>query len=220
MSAGRHDPVIDEYAHGPQATTEATRRALELVAAGDPDVIVLVEGVSDQVAVETLARRREFDLELHGVVVVPVGGAHGLERQLRRLGAGPHARRFVGLFDVAEESWVLRALRRSGVASPTGRADLAASGFFVCEADLEDELIRAAGVDLIMEVIDAAGEARSLRTLQKQSHWRDQPVYAQLRRFFTSQSRRKLRYARLLVDAIPVASAPPPLAAVLDRAGS
>jgi hypothetical protein len=30
-------------------------------------------------------------------------------------------------------------------------------GFYACEADLEDELIRALGADAVMEVIEARG---------------------------------------------------------------
>lgn len=213
----RHDPVLDEYAHGPQATVEANERALDHVAATDPDVLILVEGVSDQVAVETLAAARELDLELLGAAVVPVGGAQGLERHLHRFAAGTDARRVIGLYDAAEESWVIRAVRRSGVANPVDRAGLADIGFFVCDADLEDELIRAAGVDVVEQVIDEAGELRALGTLRKQSAWREQPAEAQLRRFFSAQARRKTRYARLLVEALPPERAPQPLRSVLDR---
>jgi predicted ATP-dependent endonuclease of OLD family len=35
---------------------------------------VLVEGISDQIAVETLAGRRDQDLDAKGVVVLPIGG--------------------------------------------------------------------------------------------------------------------------------------------------
>jgi hypothetical protein len=51
-----------------------------------------------------------------------------------------------GLCDAAEEGYFRRALARAGVGSPLSRADMEALGFYVCGADLEEELIRALGV--------------------------------------------------------------------------
>ena len=47
-----------------------------------PRAVVLVEGTSDAVAVETLAERRERDLPADGVVIVPIGGAQAIGRFL------------------------------------------------------------------------------------------------------------------------------------------
>ncbi|MGI9016357.1 MAG: TOPRIM nucleotidyl transferase/hydrolase domain-containing protein [Euzebya sp.] len=44
--------------------------------------VVLVEGVSDQVAVESLAARYGRDLTSEGVQVIPMGGAMGIGRFL------------------------------------------------------------------------------------------------------------------------------------------
>ena len=46
--------------------------------------IVLVEGISDQIALETLAVRRGRDLAAERVVIVPTGGAHGVRRMQRQ----------------------------------------------------------------------------------------------------------------------------------------
>jgi len=51
--AGR---LLHDYVHGPAAATEATARALEKAAAAR--AVVLVEGISDQIAVETPAAPR------------------------------------------------------------------------------------------------------------------------------------------------------------------
>lgn len=48
--------------------------------------VVLVEGLSDQAAIEALAVRRGRDLAAEGVAVVPMGGAHAIGPSLRRLG--------------------------------------------------------------------------------------------------------------------------------------
>jgi hypothetical protein len=41
----------------------------------EPSTVLLVEGASDQVALETLARRRGRDLGAEGVAIAPMGGA-------------------------------------------------------------------------------------------------------------------------------------------------
>jgi hypothetical protein len=61
--------LLDGYVHGPAAATEATARALTKVAAAE--AVVLAEGISDQIAVETLAARRGRTLGAERVVVLP-----------------------------------------------------------------------------------------------------------------------------------------------------
>jgi hypothetical protein len=88
-------------------------------------------------------------------------------------------------------------------------------GFFVCDPDLEAELIRALGADAVLEVAEAQGDLGAFRTLQKQAAWQGRPVEAQLRRWLGSGGRRKIRYARLLVDALDLDRVPRPLDRVL-----
>ena len=45
-----------------------------------PRGVILVEGVSDQMALEALARRRGRNLEAEGISVVPMGGATNIRR--------------------------------------------------------------------------------------------------------------------------------------------
>ena len=90
-------------------------------------------------------------------------------------------------------------------------------GFYVCVADLEDELIRSLGAAAVERVVDAQGELRSFRTLQKQAAWQGRTTEEQLRRFMGSGARRKIRYARLLVDALDLAQVPRPLDRVLAQ---
>jgi hypothetical protein len=81
----------------------------------------------------------------------------------------------------------------------------------VCDADLEDELIRALGVSGVERVVERAGDLRALRSLQKQPAQRDRAAEDQVRRFLGSGSGRKVRYARLLVEALAPAQVPRPL---------
>jgi hypothetical protein len=90
-------------------------------------------------------------------------------------------------------------------------------GFYVCHADLEDELIRALGADSVEEVVAAQGDLRSFRTLQKQPAWQGRSKEEQLHRFMGSGGRRKTRYARLLVEALKPSRVPRPLELVLTR---
>jgi len=66
-------------------------------------------------------------------------------------------------------------------------------------------------------VIEAAGEAQSLRLLARMPAQRGWPRTAVLRRFLTSRSGRKERYATLLVEALEPDRVPAPLTAVLGR---
>jgi hypothetical protein len=180
--------------------------------------VVLVEGISDQHALEALAERRGRSLEAEGVSVVPIGGAQAIGRFLDRFGPRGLGVRLAGLCDVAEEDEFKRALERAGLGSNLTRADMEQLGFYVCVADLEDELIRSLGAASVERVIDAQGDLGSFRTLQKQPAWRGQPSEAQLRRFMGSGGRRKIRYARLLVDALDLTQVPRPLDRVLAHA--
>ena len=88
-------------------------------------------------------------------------------------------------------------------------------GFYVCEADLEEELISALGVAAVERVIDSHGDLGSFRTLQKQPQWQGRRTEDQLRRFMGSGGRRKIRYAQFLVEALDPANVPRPLDRVL-----
>jgi hypothetical protein len=177
--------------------------------------VVLVEGVSDQVAVETLAERLGRNLHAEGVSVVPIGGAQAIGAFLEQFGPNGLDARLAGLCDAGEERDFQRGLERAGLGSDLTRAEMEALGFYVCVADLEDELIRALGAAAVEVVVNAQGELGPFRTLQKQPAWRGRPREEQLRRFMGSGGRRKIRYARLLVEALDLTEVPRPLDLVL-----
>src|SRR4051812_9454551 len=124
-----------------------------------PSAAVLVEGVSDQRAVEALAARRGRDLAAEGVAVVPIGGAGNIRRFLETF----KGVRLAGLCDAAQEGDFRLAVERAGLGSDLGRA-----GFYVCDADLEDELIRCLGPARVETIIEAEGELGRFRTFQNQ----------------------------------------------------
>jgi Overcoming lysogenization defect protein-like, TOPRIM domain len=175
----------------------------------DPRTVVLVEGVSDRLALETLAARRGRKLDAEGIAVVPMGGAQAIGRFLELFGPRGAGLGLAGLCDAREERDFRRALERAGFGSALGRAEMERLGFFVCEADLEDELIRALGTPAVVRLIDEQGHLGSFRTLQKQPEWRGRPTEEQLRRFMGSGGSRKIRYASLLVGALDLDSQVP-----------
>ena len=187
------------YVSGPAATTEATARALAKI--GRAQTVMLVEGLSDQIALETLAAGRGRDLGAEGVVILPIGGAHAATRYLTRLGPQGAGLRLAGLCDLREQEIFRRGLAVAGVGTPRTSVEMERLGFFVCVDDLEDELLRAVGATGVEALFDSQGDLGSFRSLQGQPAWRGQEAGAQMRRFLSSGSRRKLRYARLLVQA-------------------
>jgi hypothetical protein len=177
--------------------------------------VVLVEGMSDELAVERLAQRRGRDLHAEGISVVPMGGAGNIETFLDRYGPSGLGLRLAGLCDAAEAEQFRRGLERAGLGSNLTSDDMERLGFYVCVADLEDELIRALGSATVEEILDSQRELGSFRTFQRQPAWRGCAVEDQLRRFIGAFSGRKILIAPVLVDAVDLTHVPRPLERVL-----
>jgi len=155
------------------------------------DTVVLVEGVSDVAALEALGIRRD------GLLIAPLGGATNVGTFARAFAGSPVE--VVGLCDVGEERFFAKALDE----------------YFVCDADLEDELIRALGIERTERVIALQGDLAALRTFQNQPAQRSRTPQQQLRRFMGTLSGRKEKYGRALVEGLVIV--PAPLAALRDR---
>jgi hypothetical protein len=180
--------------------------------------VVLVEGTSDEAALHALAERMGIDLNAHRVGVVAMGGATNIGRHLERFGPHGDDLQLAGLCDIGEVRAFRRALERAGVGPAGSIEEMEQLGFFVCDADLEDELIRTLGADRVEQVIHAAGETTIWRTFQRQPAQRGRTDLQQLRRFMGTKSGRKIRYGRLLVEALDLTAVPRPLAGVVERA--
>jgi hypothetical protein len=178
--------------------------------------IVLVEGVTDELALTLAARRSGRDLEAEGVSVVPINGVHAIGRFLQRLSVEEPAANLAGLYDEGEEGVIHRALERAGYGRSLDRSGLERAGFFACSADLEDELVRAAGVTLVSRLIELAGDTQPWDTFRKQHAWQGRPVDHQFRRFIRSVSSRNSRYIRAIVQTIDPSELPRPLRLLLD----
>src|SRR5580698_2246873 len=178
--------------------------------------VVFVEGVSDASAVQALAAKAGRDLPAEGVLVLAMGGATNIGHYLDRFGPGGLDLPLAGLCDAGEEHDFIRALQRAGLGTSIDRAGLERLGFFVCVADLEDELIRSLGVGQVAEMIEAQGEGKRLRTFLKQPAHRTELSAEQLRRFIGCRSGAKERYARVLTEALAPAQVPRPLEGLLS----
>ena len=188
---------------------------VDLAAALGSRAVMLVEGMSDQAALEALAERRGRALRSEGISIVQMGGATNIDRFLDLLGLHGGGIKLAGLCDAAEEGYFRRALERAGLGSGLSRTEMEALGFYVCAADLEDELIRALGAASVEEIIQAQGDMRSFRTFQKQRAQQGRSPEMQLHRFMGTRSGRKSLYARLLVGALELTQVPRPLDGVL-----
>ena len=164
--------------------------------------VVLVEGDSDRRALETLALRQRLDLRAEGVVIEAMGGVTNVRAYVRRY----HEMLRASMCDAAEENLVRRALERAGLDPEIVSA---------CDADLEDELIRALGVEAVEQVIEAQGDLESFRKMQQQPAQRERTIEQQLHRFMGTKGGRKIAYAPLLVEALDLDRVPRPLDDVL-----
>jgi hypothetical protein len=182
----------------------------------DAQAVILVEGVSDQLALEALATRRGQNLDARGISVVAMGGATNIGSFLKRFGPQGLGVRLAGLCDANEEGDFRRGLARAGLGANLTRTEMERLGFYVCVADLEDELIRALGAAVVEQVVEAQGELDAFRTFQHQPEWRGRTTEEQLRRFFGTKGGRKIQSAAVLVGALDLNRVPRPLDRVLE----
>ncbi|GAA2959587.1 MULTISPECIES: TOPRIM nucleotidyl transferase/hydrolase domain-containing protein [Streptomycetaceae] len=180
--------------------------ARELAARLPVRTAVLLEGPSDAAAVSALAASRGRDLAAEGICVLPMGGAMGVGRFARLLGPPGLGLRLTGLCDEAEVRYYARGLERASAAQQE---------FFVCAADLEDELIRALGVTQVEQLVRAEGDLRALQTFMGQPAQRGRTSQQQLRRFLGTKKGRKIHYGRVLVEALEPDRVPAPLHGLL-----
>jgi hypothetical protein len=154
--------------------------------------LVIVEGESDRAALETLADRLGATIE-----VVSVGGSKGVRRE-----AALHpGERLIGLVDIGERRDFERVLDE----------------VYVCDLDLEDELVRAVGAAGVEAVIDSFGHLSAFRKAQLQPAQRVWSVERQLRRFLDHD---KAGYAAALAAVVPIERIPAPLLDVIRAAGT
>ena len=177
--ASFRDAAIAWAARGDEDARTAAEKTAD---AQRPRAIILVEGVSDAVALEIAARRLGRD----GVCIIPMGGATNVLRFVTAL--APFGIRIAGLCDVGEQRYFERAM--------------SIEDFAVCVEDLEDEFIRALGTENTQQLLDVNGDLATFRTFQNQPAQRGRATEAQLRRFFGTTAGRKERYATIFMERL------------------
>src|SRR5262245_10549458 len=105
---------------------ELFARGMELArAAADGDqTVVLVEGISDQSALNALLRRLGRDAQADGIAIVAMGGATNIGHFLELLGPPGMNIQIAGLCDRGEEHRFRGALERAGFGSMVTRAEM------------------------------------------------------------------------------------------------
>ena len=96
---------------------------------------------------------------------------------MRRAAAALPGERLLGLVDRAEEA----------------DFDGVVDEVFVCDPDLEAELVRALGAECVRAIIEQQGEGRSFEVLQRQPAQRGRTLEQQLTQFFAGRSGNKIR---------------------------
>lgn len=179
-----------------------------------PRTVVLFEGRSDSLAFVALARRRRTDIA--GLDLVDLDGITNLRKRLTALRAESDAPRILGLYDAAEGDYVAKILADVGVIGD-GAAPRDA-GFYGCERDLEDEVIAAAGPELVLGTLAARGELARFQVFQDQPAQRVRTIDEQLHRFAGTAAGRKARFSADVIDVLPLERMPRPLDDLLDAA--
>lgn len=185
---------------------------------------VLVEGDSDVTALRVLRAARGIAPEVEPCRLVSMGGATNIRHHLDAAAAEDPRPRVLGMCDEQEAHYFVRALTAyatrvsDGPTPPVAPSleTLPEFGFQICRRDLEDELMRALGVDGTLDVLAGLGLDVTFAAFTRQLAWQGRPIWDQLRRFGTTTSGRKELLAGALAAAIDIESTPAPLAALLE----
>ena len=112
--------------------------------------VILVEGISDETLLRTIAQLKEVDLDREGLSVVSLGGANNFTNAYRLFGRDGFGIPVAALVDEAEAGQPAEAL---GI----DRADLERSGVFVATPDLEGEYCAALGASRTLDALTRSG---------------------------------------------------------------
>lgn len=177
--------------------------------------VVLVEGPSDKYAVEAVALRLGRNLDGEGFSVLAMEGGCGLGTFLKLFGPAGFDLTITGLCDVDKEQQWANALEDAGIGNNLDRAAMEALHFYVCDRDLEAELMQALGDDAVLAIIDAEGDRASFERFAASPDYQNEPTREQLRAYIHKRGR-NIRYAPLMVDKVEMAAMPYSLTGVLQ----
>lgn len=194
-----------------EASTLARYATPETAEAFFARTVIFVEGASDYLALHAAAEILGVDIDARGVAVLTLQGAGLLGTYLSLLGPTGLDLDLRGLCDLdAEIEWRAR-LTAAGIVV-TDRTTMNARGFFVCDVDLEDEIVRAHGDTAAEAIIAQHGATARFAAFASQPANRALSRTEQLTGF---ARRSKTRWAPRLVAALSSAAMPTPIKEVL-----
>ena len=176
---------------------------------------MLLEGASDVAALQAASERASLGLGDAGVRLIDMGGATNVRRHLVDAARAPTKPRVLGMCDIKEGSFFVRALRELDC-DVSSVDELPRWGFQLCDRDLEDELLRALGSDGVRQVFDGLGLSGRFATFTRQPAWAARDFHEQARRFAGVASGRKEVMAAALAAALDPEALPSPLRQLLD----
>jgi energy-coupling factor transporter ATP-binding protein EcfA2 len=143
---------------------------------------VLVEGVSDRLALRIAAETLGVDLDARGVSIVELNGAGLFATMLELLGMSGLGIRVIGLCDADHEQQWAGAVLGPGVYNGD-RSVLAQHEVYVFDPDIEGALVDALGEQRVEALIAADGEAQGLAAFRQQPSQQQYSPREQLVRF-------------------------------------
>jgi energy-coupling factor transporter ATP-binding protein EcfA2 len=172
-------------------------------------VVILVEGFSDFLALQRLAALAGRNLDGEAVALIALEGESLFKHYLDLFGPGGLELDLRGLCDLdAESSWISR-LAATGY-PVSDRGSLTTNGFFVCDPDLEAELVDALGAVQVEQVLDEDGAHASFEAFAAENAG---VAVEELQRRFIKKD--KIRWAPLLATRLTAQSIPNPIAELL-----
>ncbi len=178
--------------------------------------VLLVEGESDYIAVTKAATLLGHRLDAKGVAVLQTGGEGTLRTFVRLFGKNGLDLDIAGLVDADAEAALTQELERESYGQGIDRLTLESVGFWICDSDLEAELIQAVGISQTEALITAEGEDQSYAAFAQDPRYSRLSDQERLEAFLSKRGR-KVRYAPLLIDRLTSGTLPRPLVEALNH---
>jgi putative ATP-dependent endonuclease of the OLD family len=210
-SSGQVTAVSPSSLSDKEATALARYSSTETAEGFFAKRIMFVEGPADRLAVLSLARRNNWSLDSMGLTVIALNGADVLGWYLKLFGPKGFQLPVCGLCDLDHVTQWASYLEDAGFGTNLSPRDMEIAGFFVCDSDLEDELIRALGEAIVLQAIQENGDTNAWTLFRQQPKYRTMNQSDQIREFL---AKRKVGYAPLLVSKLS-STIPRPLQEVL-----
>lgn len=179
------------------------------------ETVILVEGISDLLAIRMLARRSDRDLDSAGATLLSLDGGGLFVHYLALFGPNGLDLRLLGLVDADhEQTWSI-ALTNAGVPI-ADRGALNAAGVQVCVPDLEGEFVVALGTQRVAELLDEESQTADFEAWIVQKGLVQVSPERRQAAWIGRSSASKVFWAPVLAENTPLDDIPAPLSALLS----